>query len=116
MGTLKDTIRENMVRSWKVKWEEIEQPPELDDWKAVLRMGAEKHGANNWLEPNGKKSSHNDMHASMSRHLEESWKGEMHDKESGLHPLLHLASRALMMYTRSKRGIIHEDDTNKGEK
>ena len=115
MGTLKDTIKENMVRSLKVKWEEIKQPPELDDWKAVLSMGAEKYGANNWLTPNGKKSSHNDMHASMSRHLEESWRGEMHDKESGLHPLLHLASRALMMYTRSKRGIVHEDD-NKGEK
>jgi hypothetical protein len=116
MGGLKDTIRETNVKKWKTKWEAIEYPPELNDWMAVMEFGAKKHGANNWLEKNGSKSSHNDMHASMSRHLEESWEGGLHDKDTGLHPLLHLASRALMMYVRNKRNIVHHDDiTSQGK-
>ena len=84
--------------------------PEFDDQYLVLEMGAKKHGPKNWLEPNGSKSSHKDMHASMFRHLAESSTGKTKDDESGLHPLLHLATRALMVYTRQQRGIIHEDD------
>ena len=84
--------------------------PEFDDIYKVLEMGAKKHGAKNWLEPNGSKSSHKDMHASMFRHLAESSVGKTKDDESGLHPLLHLATRALMVYTRQQRGITHEED------
>ena len=78
---------------------------EFLDFLKVLEFGAKKHGNYNWLEPKGKKSSHKDMHASMFRHLAESSAGHRADKESGLDPLLHLASRALMLYTRLKRGI-----------
>ena len=84
--------------------------PEFDDLYKVMEMGAKKHGAHNWLEPNGNKSSHKDMHASMFRHLSESSTGSLRDEESGLHPLLHLITRALMEYTRQVRGIVHEED------
>lgn len=83
---------------------------EFYDFLQVLEMGAKKHGNKNWLEPDGKKSSHKDMHASMFRHLAESSCYGVTDDESGLHPLLHLASRALMAYTRWKRSIVHSED------
>ncbi len=88
--------------------------PEFIDFLKVMELGAEKHGHYNWLVPNGKKSSHKEMHASMFRHLAESSSGRRSDAETGLDPLLHLASRALMMYTRIQRGIYHEEDI-KGE-
>lgn len=84
--------------------------PEFLDFLKVLEFGAKKHGDSNWLSTTGKKSSHKDMHASMFRHLAESSVGGFEDLETGLHPLLHLAARALMLYTRKQRGIIHEED------
>lgn len=78
---------------------------EFLDFLKVLEFGGQKHGNYNWLQPEGKKSSHDDMHASMFRHLAESSAGHRADAETGLDPLLHLASRALMMYTRIKRGV-----------
>jgi len=89
--------------------------PEFYDFLTVVEFGARKHdkpgGDANWASPNGSKSSHKDMHASMFRHLAESSSGVREDKETGIDPLLHLATRALMMYTRIKRGLIHEEDT-----
>lgn len=85
-------------------------PKELNDFYLVVEDGAKKYGMNNWLAPNGLKTSHKDMHASMFRHLAESSAGIRKDKESGLDPLLHLATRALMMYTRIKRDIRNKDD------
>ena len=86
--------------------------PEFFDMVKVLEMGAKKHGANNWLKPLGKKADHKAMHDSMFHHLAESFaqdgfSGERRnlDAESGLDPLLHLACRALMSYTRKKRGL-----------
>lgn len=88
--------------------------PEFYDFLQVLEYGALKHGqvgdVANWESVNGAKSSHKDMHASMFRHLAESSAHMREDHESGLDPLLHLASRALMMYTRIQRGLIHEED------
>lgn len=78
---------------------------EFLDFLKVLEFGAKKHGNYNWLDSKGTKSSHKDMHASMFRHLADSSAGIREDAETGLDPLLHLASRALMMYTRLKRGI-----------
>jgi hypothetical protein len=86
--------------------------PEMFDFFKIIAMGAKKYKMNNWLEEAGTKSSEKDMHASMFRHLAESsadyWPKA--DHESGLDPLLHLACRALMLYTRRQRGIIHEED------
>ncbi len=84
--------------------------PEFEDFIEVLEFGAEKHGRFNWLDVNGKKSSHKDMHASMFRHVAESYCGRTQDEETGLHPLLHATCRSLMYYTRWKRGLLHDED------
>lgn len=84
--------------------------PEFEDLDLVLEFGKNKHGSLNYMEPNGNKSSFNDMHMSMLRHLTKSFSGERLDEESELDHLLHLATRALMMYARLKRNIKHEDD------
>lgn len=84
--------------------------PEMFDFLKVVSVGAKKYSMNNWLEPSGKRSSEKDMHDSMFHHLAESFAGQRQDRDSGLDPLLHLATRALMLYTRRQRGIIHEDD------
>ena len=89
----------------KLELEENLRVREFDDIDLVLEMGAKKHGAVNWLQPDGKKSSMQDMHMSMIRHLTQSYLGIRKDEESGLDHLLHLACRALMMYTLLKRGI-----------
>lgn len=83
---------------------------EFLDFLKVMEFGAQKHGNSNWLDPNGKKSSFRDMHDSMFHHLADSFAGIRADEETGLDPLLHLASRALMMYTRLQREIIHDKD------
>lgn len=89
--------------------------PEFYDFLKVLEFGKTKHGACNWLEVRGKKSTFKQMHDSMFHHLAESYVNKQReDKESGLDPLLHLACRALMMYTRINRGIVHPDDLTQG--
>ena len=84
--------------------------PEFADIMKVIEFGAQKHGDVNWTKTAGKKSSHKDMHASMFRHLADSSAGNFSDHETGFDPLLHLAVRALMTYTRRKRNIIHPED------
>jgi len=84
--------------------------PEFEDYKQILEFGAEKYGDGNWLEPNGNKSSFKQMHDSMFHHLAESFANCRADHESGLDPLLHLITRAQMMYTRIQRGIKHKED------
>ncbi len=88
-------------------------PIEFYDFFKVVKMGAEKYGMSNWLKPGGTKSSEKDMAASMFRHLAQSTVtlyGDPVDEESGLDPLLHLACRALMLYTRRQRNITHPND------
>jgi hypothetical protein len=85
-------------------------PDEMLDFINVIAMGAKKYKMNNWLEPNGRKCSEREMHDSMFHHLAESFSGFHRDVESGLDPLLHLACRSMMLYTRRMRGIRHEDD------
>lgn len=92
------------------EYAEYQLPEEFGHIKDVMAMGAKKHGDDNWLKPDGNKSSHKDMHDSMFHHLAESYNGSTADGESGFHPLLHLATRALMVYTRQQRAIVHKDD------
>lgn len=84
--------------------------PEFEDFKQILEFGAKKYGEGNWLNANGNKSSFKQMHDSMFHHLAESFAGCRADAESGLDPLLHLITRAQMMYTRLQRGITHKED------
>jgi hypothetical protein len=84
---------------------EIVLPEEFKDILKVMENGAMKHGLNSWLNENNQSMGHKANHASMFRHLASSYSGEVCDKESGLDHLLHLATRALMAYTRKKRRI-----------
>lgn len=74
----------------------------------VVQMGAKKHGQDNWLRPNGSKSSRKDNCASMFRHLSSVSAGVFTDEESGEGHEIHLACRALMGYTRRIRKIEEE--------
>lgn len=83
---------------------------EFDDYLAVVEMGAKKYKLDGWLDDDGAGTSLKEMHASMFRHLANSCAGNRLDSESGLDHLLHLATRALMLYTRIKRGIHNPKD------
>ena len=88
-------------------------PDEMQDFVLVLLEGARKYKANGWLDKDGQSIDNKSNHASMFRHLAESCTGREKDKDTELHPLLHLACRALMGYVRYKRGIIHTLDEGK---
>ena len=61
----------------------------------VLQFGVKKgYEPDGWKY--GDRFNPRDNHASMSRHLAEAYCGQRRDHESGLHPLKHLACRALM--------------------
>ena len=93
---------------FKLAWDSgVDVPKEMFDFINVMTHSARsgKYPANNWLLPNGTNSDHRSMHASMFRHAAESSCNNRHDEQTGLDPLLHLACRALMMYTRIKRGL-----------
>jgi phosphatidate phosphatase PAH1 len=98
----------NAESGWILTYDE--SLPEFYDYKKVIEHGEKKHGKSNWLEPNGSKSSFKQMHDSMFHHLAESFAGIRKDEESGLDPLLHLITRAKMLYTRIQRGITHKED------
>lgn len=76
----------------------------------VLLNGAKKHGASNWLEPNGAKSSHTDMCNSSFHHLADMYSGFFVDADSGNPPEAHLSCRSMMHYVRRIRGLVHKDD------
>ncbi len=84
--------------------------PEFFHFLKVFPPGAKKHGKHSWLKEDGGTMGHKDVHASMFRHTAESSTGHLQDIVSGLHPLLHLQTRAAMCYTRQIRGIKHPDD------
>lgn len=90
--------------------EDVIIPEEFNDYLEVMAMGAKKHGANNWLDDDGSKSSRTQMFDSLFHHIADAYAGIDEDEESGLHPLLHAISRAKMIYTREKRGIVHKED------
>lgn len=88
----------------------VEVPPEMFDFIKVMIASAKsgKYEPNNWLKKEGAiNSDHKKMHESMFRHLASSQCGERFDKDNGLDPLLALAARAMMYYTRLQRGY-HE--------
>ena len=122
---LRDKAKEIMIDQithvYKLPSEAL--PEEMLDFIKIIKMGAEKYALNNWLEEDGKKASEKDMHDSMFHHLSQSFsEGQVAlrlrepvkemtvDMESGMDPLLHLACRALMLYTRRQRGIVHPGD------
>lgn len=105
-----DDFIKSMVADLRKGEKTLLLPKELFDFIEVLRFGANKYGSMNWLEPNGVKSDRKQMLDSAFHHLADAWAGKKKDNDSGLHPLLHLASRAMMLYTREMRGLVHEKD------
>ncbi len=83
---------------------------EMFDFLDILEMGAKKYSPNNWLDIDGCKSSHKDMHASTFRHVANSSAGVILDLESGKDHVLHAMCRLGMVYVRRQRNIIHPDD------
>ncbi len=83
---------------------------EFFDVNKILAMGAGKYKKDGWLDEDGKGTSHQHMHDSMFHHLSNSFAGVTVDEESLEDHLLHLACRALMLYTRRKRGIVNPLD------
>lgn len=84
---------------------EIEYPKEFMDVYKIIDMGAVKYAPNSWLDYDNPSVQHRANHESMFRHLAHSQTGDRLDYESEEDHLLHLACRALMQYTRLKRGI-----------
>lgn len=99
-------------KNWK-KLEVLAEFPEMLDFLDVIEYGAPKHGYDNWLKPDGKTMSYTTNFNSMSHHLADYYCHNLIDKDSGLHPLLHLQCRAAMGYVRHARMIIHADDVTK---
>lgn len=87
-----------------------DMPREFYDVAKVLQFGARKYSEDGWLHTDSYKMSHKENHDSMFHHLAMSFSGQRLDTESQLDHLLHLSCRALMQYTRIKRGITHERD------
>lgn len=90
-------------------------PSEFFDFLKIVAMGAKKYDLNGWLEEDGIKADERAMADSMFHHLAKSFACQeipryRVDDESGEDHLLHLACRALMLYTRRKRGIKHDRD------
>ena len=83
---------------------------DFEDIQQVLEMGAKKYAANGWLDADGHGTSHKEMHDSMFHHLAQSYAKNRLDDESQLDHLLHVACRALMLYTRLQRGIENPKD------
>lgn len=91
---------------------QFEVPEEFADVIKILEFGASKYAPNAWLEPNAPTMDHKSNHASIFRHVAESYAGKTADAESGIDPLLHAACRCLMAYTRKQRGIVYNAETN----
>lgn len=90
--------------------DEMEYPSEFQDVYKVLEYGATKYEPNNWLKPDGKRSTYTEYHDSAFHHLARSFAGVRADEETKLDHLLHAAINCLMLYTRMKRGIKHPND------
>lgn len=85
----------------------IEMPPEFKDVFLVLEFGAQKYPPDGWLNPDPVKAklTHRSNCDSMFHHLAARYAGIKTDHESELSHYLHLSCRALMAYTREKRGL-----------
>lgn len=104
------TVQTLLAEAYGLPKEAIQ--PEFFDFLKIVSMGGAKHGMNNWLRENGKKSDERTMHDSIFHHVAESFVFGIaaRDHESDEDPLLHVMTRSAMLYTRRQRNIIHPDD------
>lgn len=94
-------IKKDSAKLWQQEFFDVLQ---------VLAMGANKYKVDGWLDADGNGTSHKQMHDSMFHHLALSYSNKRTDDESQLDHLLHVATRALMMFTRISRGITNPAD------
>ena len=89
----------------------------MKDAMQVFDFGAKKHPDSgdtpNFLTPEGNKCSLEVRGNSCLHHSSDVRAGKTQDKESGLHPALHLIASAAILYIRHKRNIVHPDDKEK---
>jgi hypothetical protein len=76
----------------------------INDVSHVVVAGGEKHGYSSWKDEDNPSLQHMSSCDSLFHHLTEVRMGVEKDKDSGLDPMLHLITRAMMMYTRKVRG------------
>lgn len=93
----------------------VKLPDEFYDVVKVLEHGLDKgYAEDGWLAPDGPTMDVKSQAGSMQRHLSKALYGDVMgnkiDTDSGLHHALHLACRALMLYTRYRRGVQHPKD------
>lgn len=65
----------------------------IEEVAKVMELGARKYGKDNWL----KGQPYMQVLDSMKRHIAEFEHGESRDKESGLHPLAHVACNVMFL-------------------
>ena len=80
----------------------------LLELERITDNGGQKHGYGSWKDKDNPSLQHVANCNSMFHHLADSFADIKEDKDSGLHPCLHLAWRALAMYEREVRGYNHE--------
>lgn len=83
-------------------------PMEFDDVILVLMNGAAKYEPRGWER--GIKFEKETNLASIKRHINDYRGGNLSDSDSNLHPLLHVACRALMQYTIDKRTKMNKEE------
>jgi len=79
--------------TYKIR-EDVKQ--EWDKWLAEVLEAGCKYGDNNWLQKNGVKCSHKEMHDSMFHHLACSFAGHQIDPDDKIYHLKKLMTRAGM--------------------
>ncbi len=101
---------ENYIKLAKMLLDPLFCPEFVVGIMEVVRAGAEKYDPNGWLEPDGVGTSKREQYASLSRHLAKAYVGQPIDEESGLYHYQHIATRAMMAYTRISRNITNPKD------
>lgn len=82
----------------------------MKDIHEVSEYGARKHKGDGWLDEDGATMDNRSQLKSKASHAADSYMGVTEDHDSGLHPDLHLAWRAIASYIRFKEGIKHPID------
>lgn len=71
----------------------------------VIAFGARKHGPGSWKDPHNPSMEHKANHASLFRHLSESYCEHTEDADTGEHPLAHVIVRSLMKLRRDYNDV-----------
>lgn len=85
--------KKNDRKDGKLRWELLPLQT-LEEIVKIYTFGAEKYGPNTWQNLD---NGYERYKAALLRHLVSYEKGEVHDEESGIHALAHMAWNALAM-------------------